>query len=102
MFSLLQSQFATLLKWHFVTVPYAIVVLVTLICNFMLTKIFLKLTDYPFFRRLIWKPVYELLSKKFKVKDWSFMNYGSAPSSDEPFLQVGDEDGISRYPFQLY
>ncbi|MDB5248013.1 MAG: class SAM-dependent methyltransferase [Segetibacter sp.] len=68
----------------------------------MLAKIFLKLTDYPFFRRLIWKPVYELLSKKFKVKDWSFMNYGYTPFKSEPFLILDNSEEINRYPIQLY
>jgi ubiquinone/menaquinone biosynthesis C-methylase UbiE len=68
----------------------------------MLTKIFLSLTDFPVFRRLIWKPVYEVLSKKFKVKDWSFMNYGYEPLANEsaPYLEAEDE--INRYPIQLY
>jgi ubiquinone/menaquinone biosynthesis C-methylase UbiE len=68
----------------------------------MVTKFFLKLTDYPVFRRIIWKRVYELLATKFKVKDWSFMNYGYAPSDNETPLKLEQQDEINRYPIQLY
>jgi ubiquinone/menaquinone biosynthesis C-methylase UbiE len=68
----------------------------------MITKLFLKLTDYPVFRRLIWKPIYELLAKKFRSKDWSLINYGYAPSEDELVLALDSEDEINRYPIQLY
>src|SRR3954454_23189872 len=68
----------------------------------MITNLFLKLTDYPVFRRLIWKPVYELLAKRFRSKDWSLMNYGYAPSPDESFLTLDAEDEINRYSIQLY
>ena len=60
------------------------------------------MTDYAVFRRLLWKPIYELLAKRFKVRDWSFMNFGYAPSGNEPFLKLNDEDEINRYPIQLY
>lgn len=68
----------------------------------MIARLFLTLTDYPVFRRLLWKPVYEILAKSFKSKDWSFMNYGYAPSGNEPFLKLNEEDEINRYPIQLY
>lgn len=68
----------------------------------MITKIFLRLTDYPAFRRIIWKPIYELLAKSFKVKDWSFMNYGYAPLESEAYLNLEPQDEINRYPIQLY
>lgn len=68
----------------------------------MLTKIFLTLTDYAFIRRLVWKPVYELLAKRFKVKDWCFMNYGYAPNKDEILLRLDASDEINRNPIQLY
>ncbi len=68
----------------------------------MISSLFLKLTDYAMFRRLLWKPVYELLAKRFKSKDWSLMNYGYAPSANEPFLELMAEDEINRYPIQLY
>lgn len=68
----------------------------------MLTKIFLSLTNSARFRRLAWKPVYELLAKKFKVKNWSFMNYGYAPSVTEPALQLHTADEKNRYSIQLY
>ncbi len=74
----------------------------TLGTRFMITRLFLKLTDYPICRRLIWKPIYELLAKRFRVKDWSFMNFGYAPPDDETHLKLNPEDEINRYPIQLY
>jgi ubiquinone/menaquinone biosynthesis C-methylase UbiE len=68
----------------------------------MIGKIFLSLTDYPFFRRIIWKPIYEILAKKFQVRDWCFMNYGYTPSINESSLELNERDEINRYPIQLY
>jgi ubiquinone/menaquinone biosynthesis C-methylase UbiE len=68
----------------------------------MIAKLFLTLTDYPFFRRLVWKPIYEALAKNFPIEDWHFMNYGYVPSGDEKFLRLEDKDEINRYPLQLY
>lgn len=68
----------------------------------MVAKLFLSLTDYPFFRRIIWKPLYELLAKNFKIEDWHFMNYGYAYSAGQPPLYLHQQDEINRYPIQLY
>jgi hypothetical protein len=68
----------------------------------MIAQSFLKLTDYPSFRRMIWKPLYEILAKKIKIPDWQFMNYGYVPSSSERTLELHPEDEINRYPLQLY
>ncbi len=68
----------------------------------MITRLFLKLTDYPVFRRLVWKPVYELLAKYFRSKEWSLMNYGYTPSMAEPLLKLHPRDEVNRYPIQLY
>ncbi|MEI6948068.1 class I SAM-dependent methyltransferase [Paraflavisolibacter sp. H34] len=68
----------------------------------MITRLFLKLTDYALFRRLLWKPIYEVLAKKFTVKNWSFMNYGYAPLPQEPALSLAPADEINRYPIGLY
>ena len=68
----------------------------------MIAKLFLSLTDYPFFRRIIWKPLYETLAKSIKASDWQFMNYGYAPFEYEKTLTLGPEYEINRYPLQLY
>jgi ubiquinone/menaquinone biosynthesis C-methylase UbiE len=68
----------------------------------MLAKIFLNLTDYPFFRRMIWKPIYEVLAKRLQIQNWHFMNYGYVPSADEKPLTLLATDEINRYPIQLY
>lgn len=68
----------------------------------MVAKAFLSLTEYPAFRRFIWKPVYEGLAKHFKISDWHFMNYGYAPATDQVSLSLQPNDEINRYPIQLY
>lgn len=68
----------------------------------MIAKSFLDLTDYPAFRRIIWKAVYEIIAKKFKIADWQFMNYGYAPCAHEAPLKLSPEDEINRYSIQLY
>ncbi len=68
----------------------------------MLAKLFLNLTDYPAFRRIMWKPIYEMLAKKIRIDNWQFMNYGYAASTQEvpAILEFADE--MNRYPIQLY
>jgi ubiquinone/menaquinone biosynthesis C-methylase UbiE len=68
----------------------------------MVAKAFLSLTEYPAFRRLIWKPVYNGLAKHFKIEDWHFMNYGYAPGAQQPTITLQPKDEINRYPIQLY
>lgn len=68
----------------------------------MIAKAFLALTEYPAFRRLIWKPVYEGLAKHFRINDWHFMNYGYAPASTQTAIDLHPHDEINRYPIQLY
>jgi ubiquinone/menaquinone biosynthesis C-methylase UbiE len=68
----------------------------------MIIKFFLSLTDHPAVRRIVWKPIYEMLAKRFNAPDWTFMNYGYAPSENEPVLLLDDRDEINRYSIQMY
>lgn len=68
----------------------------------MLANIFLELTEYPAFRRIIWRPVYEIIAKKFEIADWQFMNYGYVPCEFESPLKLAPEDEVNRYSIQLY
>src|SRR6185436_8723576 len=68
----------------------------------MVANIFLSLTDYPFFRRIIWKPIYETLAKRIRIKDWHFMNYGFSPEAKQKLPELLPQDEINRYPIQLY
>jgi ubiquinone/menaquinone biosynthesis C-methylase UbiE len=68
----------------------------------MVAKIFLSLMDYPIFRKIVWKPFYEILAKKFRILDWHFMNYGYAFDPGAPVLHLRPNDEINRYPIQLY
>lgn len=68
----------------------------------MVAKAFLSLTEYPAFRRMIWKPVYEGLARYFKINDWHFMNYGYTPGTEQLAISLQPKDEINRYPIQLY
>lgn len=68
----------------------------------MISKIFLSLTDYAFFRRLVWKPIYEVLARTMKFDDWHFMNYGYMPFESEPPIALSNNDEIHRCSIQLY
>jgi ubiquinone/menaquinone biosynthesis C-methylase UbiE len=65
-------------------------------------RLFLKLTDFGLFRRLIWKPIYNRLAKRVAVQDWCFMNYGYYPSIHEPTLILEPSDEINRCGIGLY
>jgi ubiquinone/menaquinone biosynthesis C-methylase UbiE len=67
----------------------------------MIAQLFFKCIDYPAFRRVFWKPVYEAIAK-IKVDDWQFMNYGYVPFTSENEIKLLSEDEINRYPLQLY
>jgi len=68
----------------------------------MFAKLFLELTEYAFFRRLVWKPIYEMLARVLPLSEWQFMNYGYMPFPDEPPLALEESDELQRYPLQLY
>lgn len=68
----------------------------------MIADLFLAMTEYPFFRRIVWKPIYEQLALRFDNNDWHFMNYGYCPSAAEKPILLDEEDEIHRFPLQLY
>lgn len=67
----------------------------------MIASLFLSLCQYPFVRRIIWKPIYQFLARK-DVEQWSFMNYGYEPLDGGPRLALRAEDEHERYAAQLY
>ncbi len=68
----------------------------------MISRIFLELTEYAWFRRLVWKPVYQALASKFQTDTWSFMNYGFAPDDKVEHLLLSEKDELNRYAIQHY
>lgn len=68
----------------------------------MIAKMFLELTEYPLFRRIMWKPIYQWLARRFDHTEWHFMNYGYSPFEYERKLKLNPEDEINRYAIQLY
>lgn len=68
----------------------------------MFARIFLELTEYAFFRRLVWKPIYEMLARVLPLAEWRLMNYGYTPTSEEAPLTLEPDDELHRYPIQLY
>jgi ubiquinone/menaquinone biosynthesis C-methylase UbiE len=67
-------------------------------------RLFSWLNDRPPARRWIWKQWYRYLSRRFRADDWTFMNYGLAPS--EPAagnpVQLRPEDEPDRTWIALY
>jgi ubiquinone/menaquinone biosynthesis C-methylase UbiE len=68
----------------------------------MISRLFLTFTEYAWFRKLIWKPVYQTLARKFPTGTWSFMNYGYAPSSPDANLLLTENEEVHRYAIQHY
>jgi ubiquinone/menaquinone biosynthesis C-methylase UbiE len=65
----------------------------------MLARIFVTLTDRsPGMRRWLWQRWYQFLAR-YRVGEWTFMNYGFAGS---PALGLEPEDEEDRYCAQLY
>jgi ubiquinone/menaquinone biosynthesis C-methylase UbiE len=68
----------------------------------MLAKLFLELTEYPWFRRTVWKPIYNHLAKRFPYENWVFMNYGFDPLNEQDRPNLKEQDEPDRYSIQLY
>jgi ubiquinone/menaquinone biosynthesis C-methylase UbiE len=68
----------------------------------MIAYLFLELTEYAWFRRLVWKPIYNSLAKNYSYTDWRFMNYGYSPLDEKPVMNLEAEDEPNRYSIQLY
>jgi len=68
----------------------------------MIAYLFLELTEYAWFRRMVWKPIYNQLAKNYSFPDWRFMNYGYAPLDEKPVMSLAEEDEPNRYSIQLY
>ncbi len=64
--------------------------------------LFLRMTRYPFFRRMVWKPIYEFTIQTLPSKELKFMNYGYVPNEGELPLTLLPEDELDRYCIQLY
>ena len=68
----------------------------------MWAAVFLKLTKFSWFRRLVWKPIYEYVARKYRAQSWYFMNYGYTPDEKEGRLELQEKDEVNRYQIQLY
>ncbi|MCI0484127.1 MAG: methyltransferase domain-containing protein [candidate division NC10 bacterium] len=70
----------------------------------MIAKLFMAICRLsPYLRKVIWRRWYQFLTRSYKRKDWSFINYGYAsldPQTDK--LQLDDADEQNRYCIQLY
>lgn len=54
------------------------------------------------FHRLVWKSLYQFISRKWQHHDWCFMNYGWLPPATEPAIQLDSADEQDRYFIGLY
>ncbi len=69
----------------------------------MISKLFVKLCEIPWARKILWKSWYQFLAGKFPVENWTFMNYGYQPlDPNAPKLELSEADESDRYCIQLY
>ena len=69
----------------------------------MITNIFaFFLKTSPRIKRVIWKKLYEYLSKKYPTKEWTFMNYGYESFDTSNAIPLKEEEEHNRYMIQLY
>jgi ubiquinone/menaquinone biosynthesis C-methylase UbiE len=60
----------------------------------MLIKLFMTLIHLsPKSKRWLWQQWYQFLARSYPIPDWTFMNYGYAPLTDQG---GGDKDGDNR------
>lgn len=69
----------------------------------MVSRIFVKLCELPWARKILWKSLYDYLAGSFRLPDWTIMNYGYQPLDPgaEP-LPLLAADETERYCIQLY
>ena len=67
----------------------------------MLARIFVTLCRLPGFKKKLWRAWYEYLAGSLRTPEWTFMNYGYAPS-DGRTLALRDTDEAERQCIQLY
>lgn len=61
---------------------------------------FLKIS--PRLKRVVWKKLYQYLSKKYPTAEWTFMNYGYASRDEPKRIPLKKEEENDRYMIQLY
>ena len=70
----------------------------------MLSRLFFTLRQVsPSLKRFLWKQWYQFLASKYRMNDWSFMNYGFEPLNHHTdWLRLDETDEPDRYSIQLY
>lgn len=69
----------------------------------MLTNIFAFLLRIsPSLKRVVWKKLYEYLSKKYPTEQWTYMNYGYETCDLPMAIPLEAEEERDRYMIQLY
>lgn len=67
---------------------------------------FLKLIDQgripPFLYKAIWKISYQMIARRWRTDEWTFMNYGWLPAPGNGELVLAPEDEKNRYFIGLY
>jgi ubiquinone/menaquinone biosynthesis C-methylase UbiE len=56
----------------------------------------------PSFKRLLWRSWYDFLARRYRDRQWTFMNYGYRPPDGETPLALAPEDEADRSCLQLY
>ncbi len=56
----------------------------------------------PSVKRLLWRSWYEFLARRYRDRQWTFMNYGYRSTHGSAPLALADEDEADRSCIQLY
>jgi ubiquinone/menaquinone biosynthesis C-methylase UbiE len=69
----------------------------------VLARLYLNFVNRPAVKKGIWRWWYGYLARKFRAPEWTFMNYGYAPSEGgAEMLALAEADELERQCIQLY
>ena len=69
----------------------------------MIAKLLFKLIQIPWFRRMFWKRIYDVLAREIPEKDMDFMNYGYVPNENEKLeFNIINDHKVRVHQLQLY
>jgi ubiquinone/menaquinone biosynthesis C-methylase UbiE len=68
----------------------------------MLMRAFSIVYRMPSVRRLLWRSWYQFLARRYRDRQWTFMNYGYRPPHGTAPLALHPEDEADRSCIQLY
>jgi len=68
----------------------------------LIARLFSIVYRMPQVKRLLWRSWYEFLARRYRDRQWTFMNYGYRPAHGAAALALAPEDEPDRSCIQLY